>query len=102
MHLCTVFGRTLAELMNTMTHREFMLWRLYVKVFGPIHWRRQDWNFAKIQDDICGGRDSTSRDSLLNFEYVEEKSGVENGVQALMAFGLPQKDIDELTRLANG
>ena len=90
--------------MTVMTRREFLIWRMCFNIYGPMHWRRNDWNFAKIQNDILGGRDSSARDTLLNFEYVENKESgdAEKSVQTLMALGLPQKDIDELMRAANG
>jgi hypothetical protein len=95
----------MGELMNTMTRREFLFWRLYTKTFGPIHWRRDDWNFAEINHHIAGvvgGKEysGTTRDQLLNFVWSEEtaRSESEKSVQILVGMGLPPKDIDELLR----
>ena len=91
MHFQTVFG---LDALERISERQYWRWLLYFEVFGPIWWKRNDWNFASVLSSIGGYK--TASDALLKFKRVKNNP-LENAVILASAFGtLPQEEINEL------
>lgn len=91
MHFQTVFG---LDVFDRISERQYRRWLLYIEVFGPIWWKRSDWNFASVLNGI--GCYKSTGDALLKFKRVKNNP-LENAVILASAFGaLPQEEINEL------
>jgi len=66
-------GCTIEELKSRMTAREKESWRLFLRVYGPVGFERQDWQTAQIVQANCGSGESVS-EYLLKFETGGKKN----------------------------
>jgi hypothetical protein len=88
------------DALERISAREYERWKLYMRINGPIHWKRADWNFANVIQSAFGTRTSTTSEFLLKFKRVK-KSETDNNVAIVSAFGvLPQDDLNELREAA--
>lgn len=92
MHFQTVFG---LDALEKISSKEYKRWQKYFEVFGPIHWKRADWNFAHIADQIVGTKETSAKDRLLRFRKTEDKPSF-GGLERL----LPKDELEEIKESA--
>ncbi|MDR1957862.1 MAG: hypothetical protein LBQ54_02260 [Planctomycetaceae bacterium] len=79
---------------------EYKRWEKYFDVFGPVWWKRDDWNFANVIDSVVGSRNTSPKTFLLKFKR-ESTDQRNQSVLIVSAFGgLPPEDISEIREAA--
>ena len=68
-----MFGRTVGELMETMEPQEFRLWKAYMRMNGPVNYRRFDLQFAKLAATMVGTQ-MTTEDREKHPEAADPKT----------------------------
>ncbi len=66
-----VFGIPYSLLADTLSARDFKLYRLFQRVYGPIGERRQDYRMASVIAHQCAKHGDTIEKFLLSFKYSE-------------------------------
>ena len=99
MHFQTVFG---LDALSRISAREYERWKLYFKIFGPIWWKRNDWNFANLTSMVSASvyeKPTDSEKLLLKFKRVKHDP-LANTIAVIGAFGETLSP-DEIQALRN-
>jgi hypothetical protein len=96
MHFQTVFG---IDVFQRISAKEYARWKKYCDTFGPIWWKRNDWNFAglvSMTSAMAYQKPVGTKEALLIFERVKHDP-LANSIALIGAFGmLPPDEIQEL------
>ena len=96
MHFQLLFG---LDAFEKVTERQYRRWKKFLEVFGPMGWRREDWNFANLIAHTVGGKKPVG-EFRLRFQRTK-KSPTDNIVSMVSAFGvMSQEEINELVEAA--
>jgi len=91
-----VFG---IDVFQRISAREYERWKMYCDTFGPIWWKRNDWNFANMVSMTSAtayAKPVSTNECLIKFERVKHNP-MDNTTAWIGAFGmLPPDEIQEL------
>ena len=100
MHFQTVFG---IDVFEKISERQYRRWLKYFEYFGPIWWKRDDWNFANLTSMTSASvyrKPLGIKETMLKFKRVKRDS-LDNTVALVGAFNmLPQDELNELREAA--